>query len=366
MNSVDAESALSPSGRTEPPPNPRPVASEAALRHVPPISRADGIPGAGHVSDTACPRPDIAAQTLALHDDAIDWVGMQRIATPILFDGGDGDIQNCHAQVDAFVNLKRPDRRGIHMSRLYLLMNRHLGMQLVTAGLLESLLRTFLESHEDLADRARIGVHFDYLVRRMALRSGHHGWRAYPVSLEASLIDGVFHLELRTQVVYSSTCPASAALSRQLIQERFARDFGEREPLEHAAVLEWLGNGRGIVATPHAQRSVARLQVRYVSGVQPDLVGLLDRVERSLLTAVQTAVKREDEQAFALINGKNPMFCEDAARRIRRALDSDRDIAGFRVRVEHQESLHAHDAVAQVGRNFPGSGRAFDIDHDFI
>ncbi|MDE2497881.1 MAG: GTP cyclohydrolase I FolE2, partial [Xanthomonadaceae bacterium] len=209
MNSVDAESALSPSGRTEPPPNPRPVASEAALRHVPPISRADGIPGAGHVSDTACPRPDIAAQTLALHDDAIDWVGMQRIATPILFDGGDGDIQNCHAQVDTFVNLKRPDRRGIHMSRLYLLMNRHLGMQLVTAGLLESLLRTFLESHEDLADRARIGVHFDYLVRRMALRSGHHGWRAYPVSLEASLIDGVFHLELRTQVVYSSTCPAS-------------------------------------------------------------------------------------------------------------------------------------------------------------
>jgi GTP cyclohydrolase I len=35
---------------------------------------------------------------------------------------------------------------------------------------------------------------------------------------------------------------------------------------------------------------------------------------------VQTAVKRADEQAFALANGQNLMFCEDAARRLHLAL----------------------------------------------
>lgn len=305
------------------------------------------------------PKPDVAAETLPLDGDAIDWVGMQGIEMPILFDAGDGDPQRCCARVDAFVNLVRPDRRGIHMSRLYLLMNQHLGDGIVDAKTLESLLRAFLQSHHDLADCARIGIHFEHLVRRKALRSEHHGWRAYPVSVEASLAGGVFHLNLETQIVYSSTCPASLALSRQVVQQRFATDFRGGKPLSHAAVFAWLGSERGMAATPHAQRSVAHVRVRFVPDAPMDLVALIDRVEHSLGTAVQTAVKREDEQAFAQANAENPMFCEDAARRIRRALENADGIAAFHVRVEHQESLHAHDAVAQVGRNFPDSDHGF-------
>ena len=67
---------------------------------------------------------------------------------------------------------------------------------------------------------------------------------------------------------------------------------------------------------------------------------------RSDITPVQTAVKRADEQAFALANGQNLMFCEDAARRIQKALSSDPNIADFHLRVAHHESLHPHDAVA--------------------
>ena len=37
-------------------------------------------------------------------------------------------------------------------------------------------------------------------------------------------------------------------------------------------------------------------------------------MEAALGTPVQTAVKREDEQAFARLNGRNLMFCEDAPR----------------------------------------------------
>ncbi|MEI7037122.1 GTP cyclohydrolase FolE2 [Fulvimonas yonginensis] len=304
--------------------------------------------------NTARLLPDVAAQAQPHLAGALDWVGMDGIEVPVRFDAGDGNAERASAQVGAFVNLTRPDKRGIHMSRLYLLVDAHLSARPLDAAMLEALLRAFLESHKDLSDRARISIRFDHLVRRPALRSGNSGWRAYPVSIEASLGPEGFRLELGTEVVYSSTCPASAALSRQLIQEQFARDFDASRPLDHAAVMAWLGSEQGIVATPHAQRSVARLLVRLADGAGFDLISTLDRVEQALGTPVQTAVKREDEQAFALANGSNLMFCEDAARRIQKALDADPRIADFHVRLEHQESLHPHDAVAYASKGVPG------------
>lgn len=298
--------------------------------------------------------PDVASQAQPHLAGALDWVGMEDIEVPVRFDAGDGDSQRASAQVGAFVNLTRPDRRGIHMSRLYLLVDQYLSTQALERSTLQALLREFLDSHRELADRARISIRFDHLIRRPALRSANSGWRAYPVSIEASLDADGFKLELGTEVVYSSTCPASAALSRQLIQEQFAHDFDASQPLERAAVLAWLGSEQGIVATPHAQRSVARLLVRFEQATPIDLIGLLDRVENALGTPVQTAVKREDEQAFALANGANLMFCEDAARRIQAALDADAHIADFHIRLEHQESLHPHDAVAYASKGVVG------------
>ncbi|MEP6907127.1 MAG: GTP cyclohydrolase FolE2 [Pseudoxanthomonas sp.] len=294
--------------------------------------------------------PDVADHSPSYPGGVLDWVGMDGIAMPVRFDAGDGDVQRCSARTGAFVNLVRGDRRGIHMSRLYLLLDEYLGAQTIDATMLEQMLRAFLESHGSLADRARVRIRFDHLVRRPALCSEHSGWRAYPVLIEAELGARDFRLELGTEVIYSSTCPASAALSRQLVQKQFARDFDMTRALDHAAVLAWLGSEQGIVATPHAQRSVARLRVRFVDAAPLNLTALLDRVEHSLGTPVQTAVKREDEQAFALANGSNLMFCEDAARRIQRSLDSDDTIADFHIRLEHQESLHPHDAVAHASK----------------
>lgn len=304
--------------------------------------------------NTARLLPDVAGQAQPHLRGALDWVGMDGIQSRVVFDAGDGEWQRAAAQVGAFVNLNQADKRGIHMSRLYLLVDRQLGEAPLSPLVLENLLRSFLESHGELSDRARLSIRFDALVRRTALRSGHSGWRSYPVSIEASLGAEGFRLELGTEVVYSSTCPASAALARQLIQEQFATDFAADAPVDHAAVLAWLGSERGINATPHAQRSVARVLLRLAPGVSFNLIDTLDRVEGALGTPVQTAVKREDEQAFALANGGNLMFCEDAARRIQRALDGDARLADFHVRVEHQESLHPHDAVAYASKGVPG------------
>ncbi len=298
--------------------------------------------------------PDVAVHAQPHLAGALDWVGMAEVQVPVPFDAGDGEPQRVSARVGAFVNLKQPDKRGIHMSRLYLQVEQALGTQPLTVTMLRALLRGFLDSHHELADRACLSIKFEQLVRRPALRSENSGWRAYPVTIEASLTGDAFLLELGTEVVYSSTCPASAALSRQLIQDQFARDFGAGAPIDRAAVLAWLGSEQGILATPHAQRSVACLRVRPRPGAGLRLIDLINRVEQALGTPVQTAVKREDEQAFALANGANLMFCEDAARRIQKALDGDDHLSDFHIRVEHQESLHPHDAVAYASKGVAG------------
>ncbi len=295
--------------------------------------------------------PDVASEAQPESAGALDWVGMDGIEMAVLVGAAGEPAQRVPARVAAFVNLHRADARGIHMSRLYLHLDRHLSGERLTPASLRRLLRDFLDSHEGLSDRARIEVRFDHLVRRTSLASGHSGWRSYPVEIVARLDESGFDVEAQLDVQYSSTCPASAALARQLIQEQFARDFAEGLPLDRAVVLDWLGTPAGIVATPHAQRSTARVRVKLAHDRDFLLADLVDLVEGALKTPVQTAVKRTDEQAFALANGQNLMFCEDAARRLHRVLDADDRIADFQLRVAHHESLHPHDAVAHASKH---------------
>src|SRR5690606_29683180 len=116
-----------------------------------------------------------------------------------------------------------------------------------------------------------------------------------------------------------------------------------------ASVAEWLASERGMAATPHAQRSRADLRVTLNDAFDElPLADLVEGIEAAPGTPVQTAVKREDEQAFARLNADNLMFCEDAARRVAAVLAADGRVARFEARVSHFESLHAHDAVAHV------------------
>jgi GTP cyclohydrolase I len=290
--------------------------------------------------------PDVASQTHFDQKVPLSWVGMQGIALPVRLAD-----QRLNAQIDAGVSLDSPDARGIHMSRLYLALER-LEQQELTAPLLDEVLGHFLDSHCDLSKTAYLRLKGEVLFKRSALLSQLGGWKAYPFEVNTSRDAQDSRTTLKLEIGYSSTCPCSAALARQLIQKQFSEDFAGRQ-LQHAELHEWLGSSHGIVATPHSQRSIATLQVHLAPGhFELPLLALLERAEAALGTALQTAVKRIDEQAFALANGQNTMFCEDAARRIHLALLEEVGLLGFHVRVVHMESLHAHDAVAESAWNW--------------
>ncbi|MEM7053829.1 MAG: GTP cyclohydrolase FolE2 [Pseudomonadota bacterium] len=305
--------------------------------------------------------PDIASHAQAQVAGKLDWVGMNEIEMPVLVDTGSGERMQVAARISAFVNLNRPDVRGIHMSRLYLHLDRALAEHPITPLALRHLLRDFLDSHEDLSTQAMLRIDFDYQIRRPALASDNAGWRGYPFSVIASLEGKQFDMELAFEVTYSSTCPCSAALARQLIQEQFDKDFASTEGISHESVRAWLGTEQGIMATPHSQRSAADVRVKLAQSFEAfPFIELIDRIEGALKTPVQTAVKREDEQEFARLNGKNLMFCEDAGRRVQTALNEDDRVLDFWARCQHFESLHPHNAVSIVTKGIADGYQPID------
>ncbi|MGP9766090.1 GTP cyclohydrolase FolE2 [Halomonas sp. AOP13-D3-9] len=289
--------------------------------------------------------PDVASQTTRL-TSTLTWVGMEGIALPVQL-----GTRSVTAKLDAGVSLDDAEARGIHMSRLYLAL-APLEDASLTLPKVKEILDAFLTSQEGLSQHAYLNVEGELPLKREALISPLAGWKSYPFTLRCQLTPEGFQAELGLTVGYSSTCPCSAALARQSIQQAFEEDFAEI-PLTQSAVSAWLGSEEGILATPHSQRSSVECSLRLAEGENDELPiaawleSSIDRIEKALGTALQTAVKRIDEQAFALANGQNLMFCEDAARRVDKALRQAPGVAGFQLKVVHAESLHAHDAVAR-------------------
>ena len=157
--------------------------------------------------------PDIAGEALDQPDGALSWVGMDRIHLPISLPG---DL-SALATVDAYVDLTDPTAKGIHMSRLYLLLHDHAGQHPLTPMSMKALLGAMLQTHRDISGSARVRVSFDYCVQRAALKSDNRGWNNYPVTLDCVLEDGAFSFELGVDVLYSLRThrPACRLMRRQ-------------------------------------------------------------------------------------------------------------------------------------------------------
>ena len=291
--------------------------------------------------------PDVASNRETSDLCHLDWVGMGNIQMPIRLHSDNATSQSVLANIQAYVNLNEQSSKGIHMSRLYILLDEltlHEGLSIHS---LDKLLHDFLESHTHLSNKACLEFNFTYSERRPSLKSKNLGWKNYPIKIKGIIEDSHVNIELTLSVAYSSTCPCSAALARQLIQDAFIKRF-DNEDINMNTVLDWLGSTDGICATPHSQRSIVEtsIQLSRQQSTFP-LSQLINDIENTLKTPVQATVKREDEQEFTILNGQNLMFVEDAARKLRGMLEKSNYI-DYKLQIKHMESLHAHDAVATV------------------
>jgi GTP cyclohydrolase I len=328
------------------------------MTHNDTVNRLVTIPTGPNDTQSPTPLPDVTEDTVARIGGTLDRVGMSGIEVGLRIRSPDDQLVLTPGKATAQISLDDPDAKGIHMSRLFLSLQEALDEEEFGLRLVERLLRAFVESQAGISSSSYLEFSFEYLTKRSSLLSDHATWRSYPVRTTSELREGRVRHHLHVDVAYSSTCPCSAALTRQVLQQQFLEDFADHRWLTVSEAMRWLGS-HGTAATPHSQRSHAEVTVALDESCRMfPFIQLVDALESALVTPVQAVVKRQDEQEFARRNGENLMFCEDAARRIRAALERFPALVDYRIRASHLESLHPHDAVAIAVKGVPGGLQA--------
>lgn len=262
-------------------------------------------------------------------------VGINNFRLPLRFETENGGPRELESSITGTVSLAA-NQKGINMSRImrvfYTFKDRVFSHELLEEVLLEY-------KQQLSSSRSRLRLDFSYPILQRSLRSGLEGFQYYDCSYEAFIddLDRVRRV-LRFDFVYSSACPCSSELS------------------EHAR------RERKVYGIPHSQRSKARLFIEVREGASLTIEEVQRMCSRALRTETQVMVKREDEQAFAELNGAYEKFVEDAARLLFEPFDADPRVKDFQIACAHLESLHSHDAVAVINKGLPG-GFAADFDN---
>ena len=307
-------------------------ATDAEIAEVDPVAKAllgDGYPDlarsypAAFAADAAyrATLPDLQNGPASLIRGArrqIQHVGISNFRLPVRYRTRDAGEVMLETSVTGTVSLEA-EKKGINMSRIMRSFYAH-AERAFSFAVIEQALDDYKRDLESFD--ARIQMRFSFPMKVPSLRSGLSGWQYYDIALEVIDRAGERLKVIHLDYVYSSTCPCSLELS------------------EHAR------RARGQLATPHSQRSVARVSVVVQPGRCLWFEDLVELCRAAVPTETQVMVKREDEQAFAELNAANPIFVEDAARLFCEQLAGDARIGDFRVVASHQESLHSHDAVS--------------------
>lgn len=265
----------------------------------------------------------------------IQQVGIHNFKLPLKYRTKSGETLTLETSVTGTVSLEA-ELKGINMSRIMRTFYEHKD-EVTTGEWMGKVLKNYLRNID--SKDARLKISFSYPMVRESLRSGLTGYQFYNVAFEGVMTrDGRYRRFIHFDFVYSSACPCSAELSEH------ARDH------------------RGAYTVPHSQRSKARVTVEEAPGKKIWIEDIHALCLRALQTETQVMVKREDEQAFAELNGAYLKFVEDAARLLYQSFDAEKRIVDFRIACSHLESLHSHDAVSVICKGVKGGFTADFMD----
>jgi GTP cyclohydrolase IB len=213
----------------------------------------------------------------------IQQVGIHNFRLPLRFKKKTGGTIELETSVTGTVSLES-HKKGINMSRL---MREFYKFQDETFHV-DKLKEILLEYKEKLKSfDARILLSFSYPIIQKSLRSDNQGYQYYKVTLEGDLNkNGDFRKVMHLDFIYSSSCPCSYELGQHAVKYR----------------------NKAVVS--HSQRSTTRVSIEFDEMVW--IEDLKDICLEALKTETQVIVKREDEQAFAELNGSYLKFVEDA------------------------------------------------------
>lgn len=263
--------------------------------------------------------PDVQQWREGFPKKPIPLVGIESLQVPVnVFYPGQGYVLT-PAQVDMCCSLTEK-LKGVNMSRFVQVALRELtksGFVADNVARALSVTQTELESATAL-----IRVRFTYFWRT----ESHSTKLQQPLPLRCMIVG---YREGRNQqivvqvtVPYHSLCPCALEISDK--------------------------------QASHNQRSFAHIAVIVGSRV-PLFEEFVAIVEAHASACIRELTKRADERELVLRAKQRPRFVEDMVRLLATELDRSLEqsiIRGYFIKVVHKESIHTHDAIAYMFKNF--------------
>lgn len=251
---------------------------------------------------------DIQSQTDSRQID-IDQVGIRGLDYPVTVALKASAEQPVVASFTLSVGLPS-HMKGTHMSRFIEVLKHHRTRLSTTS--FPQLVTEIARRLE--APNARTVARFPLFLERAAPQSGAKALVRYTCWFQASS-DSPQRAELLlgVEVPVTTLCPCSKAVS----------DYGA-----------------------HNQRGYITIEARTTERIWFE--DLIEVAESSGSAPIYSLLKREDERHVTMQAYDNPVFVEDMVRNVASKLRSDPRVTWFRASCVNRESIHNHDAFAEI------------------
>ena len=242
---------------------------------------------------------------------AIDKVGVKEIKHPVTLSTMHGDNQETVAGINMYVSLPA-DRKGTHMSRFLEAISEY--REGLHPDRIIQLCHS-LRENLDAAD-AHVEMDFPYFITKSAPVTGLPGLMDYHCSFRCETSEVGDDFVMAVSAAATSLCPCSKEIS----------SYGA-----------------------HNQRCLITAEIRFDKTVW--IEELVDHIESAASCPVYSVLKRPDEKLVTEQAFENPKFVEDIVRDLAIRLDDDDRIVWFHVKSENFESIHNHNAYAEITRD---------------
>jgi GTP cyclohydrolase IB len=269
------------------------------------------LPAASNITpSTPAVMPDVQSASDVRHV-AIDRVGVKDVHYPIRLRMPDGGEQTTVATINMYVALPH-HKKGTHMSRFLEVLNEQTGEPL-TPDRIPEIARAICRRLD--AQESHFSAEFTYFINKAAPVTGMKGLMDYRVRFEAN-VNGSDDFIMSVAAPAASLCPCSKEIS---------------------------------IYGAHNQRCEIEAQVRFNGTLW--IEDLVKHLEAAASSPVYAVLKRPDEKYVTEKAYENPKFVEDIVRDLAVALDRDSKISWYSITSENFESIHNHNAYAQITRD---------------
>jgi len=258
----------------------------------------------------------VLPDTQAQHDGrgiTIQKVGVTNLRLPIIvktqFEHARSGVQQTIGTFKATVEVPG-NQKGTHMSQII----SHIydrTKRVVSIDALREITNDLKKDVEELnASKAHIELDFTYFIWNTTPFTKIKS----PVPVEVAFIVSDYHADrLRVKTPVMTCCPCSVNMCE---------------------------------GKAHNQRCYVTIEVEANDWVW--IEDLVKYSEEAASVKIHTVLRRSDEREVVLKAHRNPKFVEDVIRDVKELLDRDKRIDWYKIEVESMESIHAHNAYAEL------------------